>query len=438
MRLRYLQCPDPCRRNLLRRMAAPSFAFLPLDHPLARRCVDPPPPRLAPAAPAHLIRPPVDRDLAPLRHLPPPLSLPQVARHPFQLPLFRFLLAPIGPRRCGQLRVRREPALPPHGGVLLPLHPRHPLQFLLPGRIVRTAFGLRPPVHRPIGPFHLGILRGATGRVVDGRDPQPNKPQHERRGQIVAGSPRRPVVHPQPLGPPPAFKEAPQDRLHGTDRHVRPAIQGKKAPTPAPRRWLRPLPIARWCPFHRRGASAPWHPSATPDALPSRGSSPPRVVSRAPAGARRPETTAGSPAPGAPRWGQTARPTGGGSARRPRKGAPASVPRRRRGRPAAPWALWDRNGRNGCAAPPSPPADSGATSDAPCDTAPSRRRQSPSTTRPAGGAQPSVRAGRAARPVACASSSAGVEGGRRSFVQRITPARSAQLRDAWPSQLSAA
>src|SRR5438445_8837007 len=146
MRLRYLQCPDPCRRDLLRRMAAPFFAFLPLDHPLARRRIEPHPHGLAPAAPAHLIRPPVDRDLAPLRHLPPPLSLPQVVRHPFQLPLFLFLLAPIGPRRCGQLRVRRKPALPPHRGVRLPLHPHHPLQFLLPGRIVRTAFGLRPPV----------------------------------------------------------------------------------------------------------------------------------------------------------------------------------------------------------------------------------------------------------------------------------------------------
>src|SRR3989441_9689229 len=162
MRLRYLQFPDPCRRDLLRRMAAPFFAFLPLDHPLARRRIEPHPHRLAPAASAHLIRPPVERDLAPLRHLPPPLSLPQVVRHPFQLPLFRFLLAPIGPRQCGQLRVRRKPALPPHRGVLLPLHPRHPLQFLLPGRIVRTAFRLRPPGHPPICPFHLCILPRAT------------------------------------------------------------------------------------------------------------------------------------------------------------------------------------------------------------------------------------------------------------------------------------
>src|SRR5438093_1380690 len=112
MRLRYLQFPDPCRRDLLRRMAAPFFAFLPLDHPLARRRIEPHPHGLAPAAPAHLIRLPVDRDLAPLRHLPPPLSLPQVVRHPFQLPLFLFLLAPIGPRRAGPT-AQRGSATPP-------------------------------------------------------------------------------------------------------------------------------------------------------------------------------------------------------------------------------------------------------------------------------------------------------------------------------------
>src|SRR5207244_7508084 len=105
--------------------------------------------------------------------------------------------------------------------------------------------------------------------------------------------PRRPVVHAQPLGPAPALKEAPQYRLHGADRYVRPAIEGKKAPIPARRRWLRRLARARWCPFHRRGGSAPWHPSATPDARLSPGFSPPRAVSRAPAGALGRETTAG-------------------------------------------------------------------------------------------------------------------------------------------------
>jgi len=181
----------------------------------------------------------MQRDRTARVHSPTHCVTGQVRRDQRQAPVGLLPLPRIGPPGVNHLWECLPATLAGDARIVPPLdlvhHFQPPLQFL---RAV-TGPGLPPPLARPLRALdHPIVLRTPRGIGVHPHL-QPEQPQLQVRRQVAPRAPRRPVVHPQPLGPAPVAEGQSQLRLSLRGRDLSPMAQGGKPRSGAPRRCIR-------------------------------------------------------------------------------------------------------------------------------------------------------------------------------------------------------